>query len=114
MASIRFEHVTKRYANGFIAVEAEDARQVKNLGKDMLRAQFIATALNVQYIAGYGDQHIAVPATSAVDGGQVVTVKQYLADINAQWASLDTKAEITSVQNVLNAINQDVASDLFV
>lgn len=85
-----------------------------NNGKDMLRAQFIATALNVQTIAGYGDQHITVPGTSAVDGGQVVTIKQYLADVNAAWAALDTKAEITSVKDVLDAINQDVASSLIV
>lgn len=87
-----------------------------NLGRDMLRAQFIATALNVQYIANYGAQHITVPASSAVDGGQVVTVTQFLADVNAAWngASLDTKAEITSVKDVLDAINQDLASVLFV
>ena len=80
----------------------------------MLRAQFIATALNVQYIPGYGDQLIAVPTTSAVLGGSTVTVSAYLAAINVQWASLDTKAEITSVQEVLNSINQDIASILFV
>ncbi len=80
----------------------------------MLRAQFIATALNVRYIEGYRAQHITVPTTSAILPGQVVTVKEYLAAVDAGWASLDTKAEITSVQNVLNAINQDVASDLFV
>jgi hypothetical protein len=85
-----------------------------NLGKDMLRAQFIATALNVKYITGYGVQLVMVPATSAVDGGQTVTVTQYLTDVNAAWASLNTKAKITSVKDVLDAINQDSASVLFV
>ena len=83
-------------------------------GITMLRAQFFATALNVQYIAGYGAQEFVVPLTSAILPGETVTVVEYLNAIEAGWAGLDTKAEITSVQNVLNAINQDVASDLFV
>ena len=83
-------------------------------GITMLRAQFFATALNVQYIAGYGAQEFVVPATSAILPGETVTVVEYLNAIEAGWASLDTKAEITSVQEVLNAINQDVASELFV
>jgi hypothetical protein len=99
------------YAQGQTALKASSST---NLGKDMLRAQFIGTALNVKYIAGYGDQKVNVPATSAIDGGTTVTVKQYLADINAGWASLNTKASITSVEVVLDSINQDVASILFV
>jgi len=82
-------------------------------GITMLRAQFFATALNTYYLPGYGSQEFTVPVTSAIDGGQVVTVNQYLQDIKAGWATLDTKAEITSVQNVLNAINQDDPSLLF-
>jgi hypothetical protein len=83
-------------------------------GITMLRAQFFATALNVLYIEGYGAQEFVVPTTSAILPGETVTVVEYLDAIEAGWASLDTKAEITSVQVVLNAINQDVASELFV
>ena len=43
-----------------------------------------------------------------------MTVTEYLTHVNTAWASLDTKAEITSVKDVLDAINQDVASSLFV
>ena len=93
-----------------------NASSSKNLGLDMLRAQFLATALNTLTIVGYTDQHINVPVGTAVDGGSTVTVYQFLDHINAAigTTALDTKAEITSVTAVLNAINQDVASELFV
>lgn len=99
-------------ANGGLSILS--ASGSTNNGRDMLRAQFLATSLNVLTITGYGAQKIDVPASSAVDGGQRVTVTKYLSDVNAAWASLTTKAQITSVKDVLDAINQDAPSSLFV
>jgi len=81
-----------------------------NLGKDMLKAQFIATALNSLYISGYSTQYVAVPADVAtlLGIGTCVKVETLLQAVNSGWLQLDTKAEITSVKDVLDRINQDV------
>jgi hypothetical protein len=80
-------------------------------GVSMMRAQFFATALNVNYISGYGAQHVSVPANVAtlLNIGQCSTVTDLLTAVNSKYATIITsKASVTSVTAVLDRINQDI------
>lgn len=75
----------------------------------MLRAQFIATALNSLYITAYGTQAVMVPVDlDTVDGSAngCSTVTNLLGSIYAQYP-FPTTAQRTAAKTVLDTINQD-------
>jgi hypothetical protein len=75
----------------------------------MLQAQFIATALNSQYIAGYASEQVTVPTYIDPDG--CATVTELLAAINSQWSGLTTAQRI-ELKSVLDRLNQDQPNQL--
>jgi hypothetical protein len=81
----------------------------------MLRAQFIATALNSVYIADYGTQAVAVPnALDTVDGtvNGCATVNDLLASVYAQYP-FGTTAERVVAKTTLDTINQQESINPF-
>lgn len=81
----------------------------------MLRAQFIATALNSLYIPGYGMQAVAVPTSlDTIDGNAngCATVNDLLASIYAQYP-FGTTAQRVLAKTTLDGINQNTPSQPF-
>lgn len=75
----------------------------------MLRAQFIATALNSLFIGGYGTQTVIVPTILDTKDGSAngcATVNDLLASVYAQYPFLTT-AERVIAKTTLDGINQD-------
>lgn len=81
----------------------------------MLRAQFIATALNSLYIEGYGTQAVSVPtALDTIDGSVngCATVNDLLTSVYAQYPFPTTEERIVA-KTTLDTINQNRPVDPF-
>lgn len=98
-ARAAYPNVLGSLPNWANALAVLNAANNKDDGTAMLRAQFIASALNNYTIDGWGDQYVVGTTTAA----------EFLAWVNANYngAALDTKAERTWAKTILDNANQD-------
>ena len=73
--------------------------------KTMLQAQFIATAMSVQTVSGFGSQCVYVP--TYVDASGMSTISNLLNRINTLYPTLTTAQRI-ELKTLLDAINNNL------
>lgn len=101
------------YPNVLGSLNLNTANQIKQFGNNancsgtcvtMLQAQFIATAMSVQTVSGFGAQCIFVPTW--ISGTGQITISGLLSFINTGWAGFTTPQRV-ELKTILDAINNN-------
>jgi hypothetical protein len=102
------------YPNVLGSLNLNTSKKIKDFGAaancsgtctTMLQAQFIATAMSVQTVSGFGAQCIYVPTW--ISGTGQITISGLLSFINTGWAGFTTPQRV-ELKTILDAINNNL------